>query len=186
MAYSATSVPASLKPGTIVQDMQGVKLRGGEACKASSTEGVLACNDVSGASFNIVNGQRQNLRRRDAGQDGHEHDHEDDVIEVRSPQDRQRARGKKNNRGKGKQAAGGQNLPLRPGESCTPINNQPGVFGCQGGLGGTFNIVNGLRQKRSVVARSPKILTDSKGKKFDDSIFIVNRELIACPANQQC
>lgn len=35
-------------------------------------------------------------------------------------------------------------------------------------------------------ARSPKILTDSKGKKFDDSIFIVDVDLIACPPNTEC
>lgn len=84
-----------------------------------------------------------------------------------------------------------QKLPLRPGESCTPINNQPGVFGCQDGTGGTFNIVNGKRQKRAadddvIEARTPKILTDSKGNKFDDSIFIVDGQLLACPSGQQC
>lgn len=99
MACSAAALPASTKPGTIVQDTQGVELGDGEVCKATSTEGVLACNDASGASFNIV---------------------------------------------------------------------------------------NGVRQKRSVAARSPKILTDSQGNKFDDSIFVVNGELIACPPNQQC
>ncbi|KLU92910.1 hypothetical protein MAPG_11858 [Magnaporthiopsis poae ATCC 64411] len=84
-----------------------------------------------------------------------------------------------------------QKLPLRPGESCTPINNQPGVFGCDDGQGGTFNIVNGKRQKRAadddvIEARTPKILKDSKGNKFDDSIFIVDGQLIACPPGQQC
>ncbi|KAI6406029.1 hypothetical protein MCOR24_007752 [Pyricularia oryzae] len=185
MACSAAALPASTKPGTIVQDTQGVELGDGEVCKATSTEGVLACNDASGASFNIVNGERQNLRRREAGQDDHEPNDDGEGIEARSPQDRQKPKDKKN-KSKAKQAAGGQNLPLRPGESCTPINNQPGVFGCQDGQGGTFNIVNGVRQKRSVAARSPKILTDSKGNKFDDSIFVVNGELIACPPNQQC
>ncbi|KAI6296806.1 hypothetical protein MCOR22_002764 [Pyricularia oryzae] len=35
-------------------------------------------------------------------------------------------------------------------------------------------------------AREPKILRDSKGKPFDDSIFKKNGQLIACPPNQQC
>lgn len=56
---------ASPPPGTPTNDTQGVRLRDGEVCKTTSTEGVLACHDPSGASFNIVNGQRRNLKKRD-------------------------------------------------------------------------------------------------------------------------
>ncbi|TLS21167.1 uncharacterized protein PpBr36_10474 [Pyricularia pennisetigena] len=138
MAYSAAALPAGTKPGTIVQDTQGVKLRDGEVCKATSTEGVLACHDPSGASFNI-------------------------------------------------------NLRLRPSEFCTPIDNQPGVFGCNGGQGGTFNMVNGKRQKRSVEveeneedeaveARSPKIRTDSRATSLTTLFALSTGNLFACPA----
>ncbi|TLD10874.1 hypothetical protein PgNI_05356 [Pyricularia grisea] len=86
MAYSAAALPAGSKPGTIVKDTQGVKLRDGEVCKTTSTKGVLACNDSSGASFNIVNGERQNLRRRDAEDDnddeGDDNDEDEDIFIV--------------------------------------------------------------------------------------------------------
>ncbi|EJT70149.1 hypothetical protein GGTG_12322 [Gaeumannomyces tritici R3-111a-1] len=52
----------SVPPGTPVTDTQGVKLRPGTRCTTTSTEGVLACNDGTGAVFNIVKGR---IRGRD-------------------------------------------------------------------------------------------------------------------------
>ncbi|PVI00569.1 hypothetical protein DM02DRAFT_628406 [Periconia macrospinosa] len=50
----------NLEPGTRVVDAS-LDLNDGETCTTTSTLGVLACSDPSGASFNIVNGERQSL-----------------------------------------------------------------------------------------------------------------------------
>ncbi|KAL8377959.1 hypothetical protein RB595_008579 [Gaeumannomyces hyphopodioides] len=134
-------------PGTPVADTQGVKLRKGESCTTTSTKGVLGCQDGTGGTFNIVNGRRQ---RRSL------------PVEARAPQNRVPP---------GTPVADTQGVKLRKGESCTTTSTK-GVLGCQDGTGGTFNIVNGRRQRRAlpVESRSPQTngtpVTDTQGVKL--------------------
>ncbi|KAK8104898.1 uncharacterized protein PG998_004654 [Apiospora kogelbergensis] len=48
----------SVKPGTPVND-PSLPLKAGEFCSTTSQKGVLGCDDGTGNTFNIVNGQRR-------------------------------------------------------------------------------------------------------------------------------
>ncbi|KAK8043261.1 hypothetical protein PG994_013744 [Apiospora phragmitis] len=49
---------APVKPGTPVNE-PSLPLKAGEFCSTTSQEGVLGCDDGTGNTFNIVNGQRR-------------------------------------------------------------------------------------------------------------------------------
>ncbi|KAK6854066.1 hypothetical protein PG995_010878 [Apiospora arundinis] len=48
----------AVKPGTPVND-PSLPLKKGEFCSTTSQKGVLGCDDGTGNTFNIVNGQRR-------------------------------------------------------------------------------------------------------------------------------
>ena len=60
---AAEAAKGDFEPGTPVVD-PSLNLNPGEVCTTTSTKGVLACNDETGATFNIVNGERETFRRR--------------------------------------------------------------------------------------------------------------------------
>ncbi|CAI6341411.1 unnamed protein product [Periconia digitata] len=106
-------------------------LNPGESCTTTSTKGVLGCDDGTGGTFNIVNGQREKRQTLD-----------DLAISA------DEAVKNFNNIEPGTPVVDGK-LNLRAGESCSTTSTK-GVLGCDDGTGGTFNIVNGKRQKRQI------------------------------------
>lgn len=58
LLFAGLAAAAPVKPGTPVND-PSLPLKAGEFCSTTSQEGVLGCDDGTGNTFNIVNGQRR-------------------------------------------------------------------------------------------------------------------------------